>query len=120
MKAPPIPYLTFDLALPKEDEKHKGLSQFQKVYWDTAMPNQEVSLGVHARDIMTLVITIATETRMRVDGNIRFEVTYDELEGVSLKAMTLLKKQLLALAEFKAPGVIDGERSTKTTQNKTP
>ena len=105
-KVPPISQLTFDLALPKEDEKSKG--SFQNVYWDTAMP-QEVSLGVHARDVMTLVITIATEIRMRADGDVRFEVAYDDTEGVSLKAMTLLKKQLFALSETTAPGVKDGD-----------
>lgn len=109
-KVPPISQLTFDLSLPKEDEKNKG--SFQKIYWDTAMP-EEVSLGVHARDVMTLAITIATVMRMRADGDVRFEVTYDETEGVSLKGMTLLKKQLLALAEAKAPVVKDGEQGTK-------
>jgi hypothetical protein len=59
---------------------------------------------------MTLAVTLATGTRMRADGNLRFGVTYSETEGVSLKAMRLLEKQLLALgAEYKTL-VKDGER----------
>ena len=108
MKVSPISYLTFDLALPKEDEKSKG--KFQKLYWDTAMP-EEASLGIHTRDIVNLIITIATATRMRAGGDIRFDIVYDETETVSLRAMTGLKKQLLALAEIKTPGVKDREVS---------
>lgn len=109
-KVPPISQLTFDLALPKKDETSKG--SFQRVYWGTAMP-QEESLGVHARDVRILAITIATVMRMRADGDVRFEVTYDETEGVLPGEMAYLKKQLLALAETKAPRVKDGDQGTK-------
>jgi hypothetical protein len=97
-KVPPFPQLTFDLTLPKEDNRSNG--SFQKVHWDISMP-KEAGLGIVARDVMTLVTTIATGTRMRVDGDVRFEVTYEETDGVSLRAMTRLKQQLLVLAGTK-------------------
>lgn len=100
MKVPPITHLTFDLSLPKEVENTKG--SFRKVHWDTDMP-RDGGVAVNAQRVMTLVITIATEIRMRAAGDVRFEVTYGENDGASLKAMTLLKKQLLALTEYKAP-----------------
>lgn len=105
VKVPPISQLTFDLTLPKVDEQNKG--SFRHVHWDTAMP-KDASHGIIARDVMTLVTTIATGVRMRVDGDVRFEVIYDETDGVSLKAMTRLKKQLLVLAETKVVGAKDG------------
>jgi hypothetical protein len=50
----------------------------------------------------TLAVTIATGTQMRADGVLKFGVTYDETEGVSLKGMKLLEKQLLTLGlEYK-------------------
>jgi hypothetical protein len=59
---------------------------------------------------MTMAVTIATGTRMRADGVLRFGVTYDEAEGVSLRAMKLLEKQLLALGpEYKKTPVKDTE-----------
>jgi hypothetical protein len=99
IKAPPISQLTFDLTLPK----HEGDEIFEKVYWDTGMP-REGGLAVRTQDVMTLAITIATGTRMRADGVLKFGVAYDETEGVSIKAMKLLEKQLLALGpEYKTP-----------------
>lgn len=95
MKVPPISKLIFDVTLPKKGEKNNGSAT--KVYWDTAMP-QEDCFGIHTRDVMTLVITIATETRMRTNGGVLFEVIYDDTEGISLKGMARLKKQLLALS----------------------
>jgi hypothetical protein len=104
VKAPPISEITFDLALPKPEEDGKITGNaFKKVYWDTAMP-QGGGLAVHTRDVMTLAVTIATGTRMRADGELRFRVTYDESDGVSLRAMKQLEKQLLALGpEYKTP-----------------
>ncbi|EEA21204.1 conserved hypothetical protein [Talaromyces marneffei ATCC 18224] len=100
IKITPIPELIFDLTLPNEGKENNHT--FTKVYWDTAMP-QEDSIGIHTRDVMTLVITIATEIRMRTNGDVSFEVIYDDTEGVSLKGMSLLKKQLLALSNNKLP-----------------
>lgn len=112
MKVAPIPYLIFDLSLPKEDEKKKGTPQLPKVHWDTSMPSQGRDLGIHAREVMTMVITIATVTRMRFGGNVRFEVTYGENDGASQGAMALLRKQLLVLAKAKVTTVKHGERCT--------
>ncbi|KAH8696167.1 hypothetical protein BGW36DRAFT_380378 [Talaromyces proteolyticus] len=113
-KIPPIPRLIFDLVLPKEDEKSKGL--FQRIYWDTAMP-QEDSIGVRARNVMSLAITIATEMRMRSNVDVSFEVIYDEMEGVSLKGMALLKKQLLALSKTKISKFEDRAAGYKDQDN---
>jgi hypothetical protein len=65
---------------------------------------REGSLAVRTQGVMTLAVTIATGTQMRADGVLKFGVTYDETEGLSLKAMKLLEKQLLALGlEYKTP-----------------
>jgi hypothetical protein len=106
-KVPPISRLTFNLSLPKpesggegEDEgEGEGEDAFQKIYWDTATPEHGQHLAVLACDVMNLVITMATTTRMWVQGDMRFEVVYDEDEGVSLSAMELLKKQLLTIIQ---------------------
>ena len=53
---------------------------------------------------MTMVITIATETRMRVGGDLRFLITHDQTDGVYIRGMNLLEKQLLALGDdYKTP-----------------
>jgi len=88
-EAPPISHLIFDLSLPRPDCEE----DFEKVYWDTGVP-EEGGIAVKTRDVMTLVITIATETRMRVEGKVKFEVKYEASEGVSGRAMKLLGKQL--------------------------
>ncbi|KAK2757935.1 hypothetical protein FQN54_004341 [Arachnomyces sp. PD_36] len=101
MKVPPIPYLTFDLALPKErGEKSEG--SFQKVYWDTGVPERG-GLCILTREVMTLANTIATGIRMRADGEVRFEVTYVESELVSPGGMKTLKGQLLGVAKAGGP-----------------
>ena len=71
---------------------------------------QEGGLAVRMPEVRLLAVTLATETRMRVDGYLRFGVIYDQTEGVLLKAMKYLAKLLLALeAEYKT-AVDDGER----------
>lgn len=97
LKVPPVSRLIFDLTLPKRGENNNGSAI--KVYWDTAMPEEDC-FGIHIRDVMTLVVTIATESRMRTNGAVSFEVIYDDTEGISLKATALLKKQLLALSNI--------------------
>jgi hypothetical protein len=78
--------------------------RFQKLYWDTAVP-REGGLAVHTRDVITLIVTIATGIRMRVDGEVRFGLVFDGREGVIGHAMKLLKKQLGALEkEYKKGG----------------
>lgn len=64
---------------------------------------QEWGVAIRTQDVLTLSVTIATAMRMWAGRDLRFEVTFDETEGVSLWAMTLLRKQLLALgAEYKS------------------
>ena len=100
-KVEPISDLTFDLTLPKGDE---STGTFQKVYWEVATPNRWC-LAVLTRDVMNIVITIATEMRMRVGGELRLGLIYDETERGTNKKMKILEKQLLALAEYKASTV---------------
>jgi hypothetical protein len=77
---------------------------FQNLYWDTAGP-REGGLAVRTRDVMTLIVTIATGIRMRVDGEVRFGLVFDGREGVMGRAMKTLKKQLGALEkEYKRGG----------------
>ncbi|GIJ99566.1 hypothetical protein Aspvir_001700 [Aspergillus viridinutans] len=106
MKVPPFSHLIFDLTLPKANEGRND--SFQKVYWDIGMPQGD-TLSVQAGDVMNLVVTIATETRVRAKGNVRFEVVYDEAEGVAPRALTRLDQELLALQQF--PKKKDGERA---------
>lgn len=117
VQVPPVSRLTFNLSLPKPDNGGKGEGEgedgngFQKIYWDTATPARGQHLAVLARDVMQMVNTIATTMRMRGQGDVRFEVVYDEDEdedeGVSVKAMELLKKQLLAITETETGGKPD-------------
>ncbi|GIJ85109.1 hypothetical protein Asppvi_003965 [Aspergillus pseudoviridinutans] len=109
MNVPPFSHLIFDLTLPKETENCKDT--FQKLHWDTFMP-EENGLGIPLRDVTTLVRTIATEMKMRAKGDAWFNVVYDEVEGsrgIAPRAMTILKKQLLALSQ-QVPEVKDGEK----------
>ncbi|KAF4211778.1 hypothetical protein CNMCM8980_008686 [Aspergillus fumigatiaffinis] len=105
MNVPPFSHLIFDLTLPKANEARND--SFRKVYWDIGMPQGD-TLSVETRDVMNLVVTIATETRIRAKGNVCFEIVYDEDEGAAPRVLTRLDKQLLALQKF--PGKKDVER----------
>jgi hypothetical protein len=70
--------------------------EFQKIYWDTGIPS-EGGTAVLSRDVLTIVVTIATGMRMRADGVLKFEVVYDQSEGVTPNAMKLLQKHLREL-----------------------
>lgn len=124
-KTLPVPRLTFNLSLPKPgtgDSEGEGESDdaLQRVYWDTATPARGRHLAVAARDVMHLVTTIATTMRMRVQGDVRFEVVYDEDEGLSLRAMKLLKKQLLDIAEAKEKiAGLESARARETAEDTT-
>ncbi|PKX97903.1 uncharacterized protein P174DRAFT_436349 [Aspergillus novofumigatus IBT 16806] len=106
MKVPPFSHLIFDLTLPKANEGRND--SFRKVYWDIGIPQGD-TLSVEVRDVMNLVVTIATETRIRTKGSVYFEIVYDEAEGVAPRVLTRLDKQLLALQQF--PGKKDVERA---------
>jgi hypothetical protein len=94
----PITHLIFDLTLPRPlpPSSSSGGLEFQKIYWDTRIPS-EGGLAVLVRDVTTMVVTIATGMRMRADGVLKFDVVYDQSEGVTPKAMNLLQKQLREL-----------------------
>jgi hypothetical protein len=99
IKIPPIPHIIFDLSLPKPPpppSPSPGEVEFQKIYSDAAFPAKG-GLGVLIRDVMMMVVTIATETRMRAEGKVKFEVVFDETENVAPAGLKLLEKQLSAL-----------------------
>ncbi|EJD50573.1 hypothetical protein AURDEDRAFT_182467 [Auricularia subglabra TFB-10046 SS5] len=106
VEVPPVTHLTFDLTLPKAEvegnpesvgENESG-DVSRRVYWDTAAPARGHHLAVRAPDVMRLAVTIATTVRMRTEGDVRFDVAYDEDDDASPRAMKLLKQQLLAIA----------------------
>jgi len=94
----PITHLIFDLTLPRPlpPSSSSGGLKFQKIYWDTGIPS-EGGTAVLSRDVMTMVLTIATGMRMRADGVLKFEVVYDQSEAVTPNAMRLLQKHLREL-----------------------
>jgi hypothetical protein len=122
IKTPPMPDLVFDLRLPfpvtlspssppeitivngvrcVQAQPYIAPVAFQKdeppkIYWDIKVP-REGGLVLSTKDVMMMIITIATGVRMRVDGEVRFRLVFSESEGISELAMTLLRKQLAAL-----------------------
>ncbi|RJE20682.1 hypothetical protein PHISCL_06981 [Aspergillus sclerotialis] len=98
MRIPPIPRLVFDVALPSLGESEKW-KRVRKLFWDRAdtCAGQE-GFAVCVRDVTTLVITIATEMRMRAGGDVSCEVRYDETDEGLLTAMKVLERQLLAIS----------------------
>ncbi len=94
----PIIHLIFDLTLPRPlpPSSSSGELEFQNIYWDTGIPS-EGGIAVLIRDVSTMVVTIATGIRMRADGVLKFEVVYDQSEGVTPNAMKLLQKHLREL-----------------------
>jgi hypothetical protein len=100
-EAAPISDVTFDLSMPKGD---KGTKLAEKVYWDISMP--QGGIGVISREVMSMVITLATGIRMRVGGDLRFGIIYDERDGMPSPKIARLESQLLALAKYKAPGKV--------------
>jgi hypothetical protein len=98
-KIQPISRIPFDLSLPKPPPPSSPCSdevEFQKIYSDAAFPAKG-GLVVLVRDVMLMVVTIATGTRMRAEGKVKFEVVFDETESVAPAGITLLEKQLSAL-----------------------
>ena len=95
---PPTPHITFDLSLPNPvDDSQAPL----KIYWDTATPPTKQHMAIVTRNVMRLVASLATVTRMRVQGEVHFGLVYDEVEGVSTRAMDLLSGQLKGIAKAK-------------------
>ncbi|KAH3147362.1 hypothetical protein LV164_004197 [Aspergillus fumigatus] len=105
MKVPPFSHLIFDLTLPKATEGRNH--SFQKVYWDIGNPQGD-TLSVEARVVMNLVVTIATETRMRAKalGSVGFWSEFDFTSPLNLKC----SKVVFALdtaTEADAPRIAD-------------
>ena len=95
---PPTPHITFDLNLPQPVDDSEAPP---KIYWDTATPPTKQHMAIVTRNVMRLVASLATVTRMRVQGEVHFELSYDEAEGVSARGMDRLSKQLEDIAKAK-------------------
>ncbi|GKT49591.1 uncharacterized protein ColSpa_09772 [Colletotrichum spaethianum] len=109
-KVLPVSFITFDLSLPRPESGNaeEGLDAFERIYWDVHPPS-EGSIGpcVRTQDVLRLAITIATTSRMRTQSDLGFNVVYEKKDRVSLNAMSLLKKQLRAIAESRRPGATE-------------
>ena len=95
---PPTPHITFDLSLPKPVDDSQAPP---KIYWDTATPPTGQHVAILARNVMRLVASLATVTRVRVQVEVHFGLGYDEVEGVSARGMERLRKQLNDIAKAK-------------------
>ena len=98
VKLPPASHVTFDLSLPKPVDDSDPP---RKIFWETAMPRTGNYAAISARTVMRLVASIATVTRMRAQGDVHFELIYNETEGVSPAGMGMLAEQLRLLAKAK-------------------
>ncbi|KAH8892985.1 hypothetical protein GQ53DRAFT_122025 [Thozetella sp. PMI_491] len=126
-KVAPLPWIKFDLALPRsyiDDQRDnrtgsesKGGESSQSIYWDSDTRQRGQDQLIPTRDVMVMIATIATAMRMRASGEVRFEVVYDEAEGVSPRAMKQLKSQLQAIAGV---GISEEPVSRPTCQPPTP
>ncbi|KZL87275.1 hypothetical protein CI238_10395 [Colletotrichum incanum] len=112
-KVLPVSFITFDLSLPKPESSVEkgGLDAFQSIHWEVSPPYQSMDPCIMTRDVMRLVITIATTARMRTQGDLGFDIIYEEKDKASRSAMRLLQKQLQAIAESRRPGSSDGQQA---------
>jgi hypothetical protein len=68
VKVTPASHITFDLSLPKPVDVDSEARH--KIYWDTATPLTGQHMVILARNVMRLVASVATVTRMRVQGDV--------------------------------------------------
>lgn len=95
-KAPPRAEVVFDIRLPVVSDPDA-----QKVYWIVALPRGG-GLGIEVQHVMTMALTIATGLRMRVKGECRFGVVYeDEGKRFGEGSMLRFERELINLAESK-------------------
>ncbi|KAL2129898.1 hypothetical protein VTI74DRAFT_7157 [Chaetomium olivicolor] len=114
---PPTSHITFDLSLPKPVDDSEAP---KKIYWDTVTPPTGQHVAILARNVMRLVASIATATRMRVQGEVHFGLSYDEAEGVSTRGMDRLSKQLKNIVKAKGTlqtGTVDIVKKDAYTQS---
>ncbi|GKZ86041.1 hypothetical protein AnigIFM56816_000891 [Aspergillus niger] len=104
MKIPPFSHLIFDLTLPPNAPNDNNTEPPSRwIYWDISMP-QESSLGIHDKEVMNIVKTIALTTRIRTkSGNVSFDVVYDPTDGAPVKTMKALQQQLGELSTATSP-----------------
>ncbi|KAH8586331.1 hypothetical protein B0O99DRAFT_602574 [Bisporella sp. PMI_857] len=83
--------------------------ELKRICWDTdAVRLGEGGFVIKTKDVLSLVITIATGVRMRAEGGVRFRVVWEERESVSVPAVRLLEKQLRGLEK-------EYKKTTRTT-----
>lgn len=102
IEASPTPNLVFDLSLPQPDKissspnaDESSAKKARKICWDTS-GSYDNGIVIHTKDTFTMVNSIALGVRMRVDGDLKFGVVYNEKEGLLKHAVELLKKHLVA------------------------
>lgn len=97
MRIPPLQHIIFDLTIPALPES-AGL----KILWSTDTSEDEGVVRIEMTDVILMVNTIATTTRMRVDSegsgkNLKFEMVHDQ----SPDFLRVLEKQLYNCSTFR-------------------
>lgn len=108
----PLSRIAFDLRLPRPPDGSEAAFS-PKLYWDTATPSSpgRHHLALRTPDVMRMAVGLATVTRMRVPGEVRFELVYDESDGVADRAMKSLEKQLRAIADSGSTGLTGAQQA---------
>ncbi len=99
---PPTPHITFDLSLPRPVD---GSQTSPRIYWDTPRTSpSEQHVLISSRCVLRLVASIATLTRIRVQGEVQFGLSYNGAEGVLAGVVSIveeLREPLRELAKAK-------------------
>lgn len=91
----PVAHVIFDITLP---QAASDADKFHRVYWAVAMP-ADGYLSLDTQRALTLAVTLATALRMRMDGELRFDVVHGD-DGLSERTVQLFRKQIGAIARY--------------------
>ncbi|KAI9151380.1 hypothetical protein HJFPF1_08582 [Paramyrothecium foliicola] len=92
---PPFQHIVFDLTLPKQDQDANA-----KVYWESGIPDGKEAVGLRRSEVASLIMTIATATKMRLRGNVSFEMVLGEEHQVFNGLLEHLPTRLDALSQM--------------------
>ncbi|RAL12940.1 uncharacterized protein BO97DRAFT_405179 [Aspergillus homomorphus CBS 101889] len=70
---------------------------------------------IQTKEILDIVNTLALTTRMRVKGEVYFDISDDLTGGMSLSAMEVLKRQVVALNRNPSSETGDGKEGVSET-----
>jgi hypothetical protein len=62
---------------------------------------REGSIAVNMHDVKNLAITLATNIRMRAVGELKFSMTYGEVDEAPVEVIHFIETQLSAIAKSK-------------------